>query len=226
MASNSGWTKGLPSGQSKVSNTDEEFRSFKSFVEAWLEQEHYVTSGSATSAGIAKKGAGRAFVGPASQLSNPTADNDGRLFWNTGTGTLFIGQASSSSWSQVADGIQLDSNNSWTGNNEFANLKLTGMFSAITSLSTVLVTAIGATATGSGSSLLNAGSRFARGDILLASAESWIGGNADRTMIRAEFPANSSADVNLILDNQNGSSAATIPSGTTVRVLAFKLVGL
>lgn len=142
MASNSGWTTGLPSGTSKVSNTDEEFRSLKSFVEAWIGQEHYTTDGSATSAGIAKHGAGRAFVGTASQLSNPTADNDGRLFFVTDDNVLRIGNLSTSSWSVVADNVTLSSNNSWTGLNDYSggletsDLSLVGVFSGWTSYST------------------------------------------------------------------------------------------
>ena len=121
MASNSGWTKGLPSGQSKVSNTDEEFRSLKSFVEAWTETEHYATGGSATSAGVHRLGSGRAFVGTVSQLSNPTGDNGGRLFWATDTETLYVAQASSSSWSAIADAIKLDSRQTWTAHQEFTS---------------------------------------------------------------------------------------------------------
>lgn len=121
MASNSGWTTGLPSGQSKVSDTDDEFRSLKSFQEAWWEQEHYATGGSASSAGIHRLGSGRAYVGTASQLSNPTADNHGRLFFVTDDNVLRVGNVSTSSWSVLADNVTLASDNSWTGANEFTS---------------------------------------------------------------------------------------------------------
>ena len=134
MASNSGWTKGLPSGQSKVSNTDEEFRSLKSFVEAWTETEHYATGGSATSAGVHRLGSGRAFVGTVSQLSNPTGDNGGRLFWATDTETLYVAQASSSSWSAIADAIKLDSRQTWTAHQEFTSAISTSQATISTNL--------------------------------------------------------------------------------------------
>lgn len=121
MASNSGWTTELPSGQSKVSNTDEEFRSLKSYVEEWIETEHYATGGSTTSAGVHRLGSARAFVGTASQLSNPTGDNSGRIFWVTDTSELRVGNASTSSWSVASDAIQLSSQQTWTALQEFTS---------------------------------------------------------------------------------------------------------
>ena len=146
MASNSGFTTGLPSGSSTVNQTDDEFRSVKSYFDAWIRQEHYTTDGSAASAGIAKHGAGRAFVGTTSQLSNPTADNDGRLFFATNTGEMYVGQVSSSSWSVFADNINLGSAQTWTAQQEFTSgisasqATVTGAFTKVGTFTNILST--------------------------------------------------------------------------------------
>lgn len=233
MASNSGFTRNLPSGQSKVSNTDEEFRSLKSFMETWIETEHYAMGGSATSAGIHRHGSGRAFVGPASQLSNPTADNDGRLFWVTDTETLYVGQVSSSSWSAIADAIKLDSVQTWSARQAFnagASLtqptSLSGTFSGITSLTTVLVTDVGVgTDASTVSVLVNTNSRFTYGDVLLVSASSVIGGLADYTL--KALIGSDPAFVSVQLRNfATSGSRTTLPSGTTLHIIGFKTAGI
>lgn len=119
MASNSGWNKDIPSGSSAIAQGDDEIRSFKSHMQAWWEQEHYATDGSTTSAGIHKPGSARAFVAASSALSNPTADNDGRLFFATDTNQMFVANVSTSSWSVFADNIQLSSTQTWTGLQQF-----------------------------------------------------------------------------------------------------------
>lgn len=142
MASNSGWTTNLPSGQSKVSQVDDELRSLKSFQEAWLEEEHYVTDGSANSAGVHKLGSARAFVGTTSQLSNPTGDNSGRLMHTTDDGGLWVANASTSSWTLLTNSITLGSQQTFTALQEFSagveasNVSVNGIFSGWTSYST------------------------------------------------------------------------------------------
>lgn len=116
MASNSGWTTGLPSGNSLVANTDEEFRSLKSFQEAWWEQEHYATSGSATSAGVHKQGSARAFVqaaAPSSEVVRPA----GQLWVDTDDDGLYYHNGSS--WVLMTNSITLGSAQSWTGLQQF-----------------------------------------------------------------------------------------------------------
>lgn len=115
MASNSGWTTGLPSGNSLVANTDEEFRSLKSFQEAWWEQEHYATSGSATSAGVHKQGSARAYVSSTAPAS-PVAPA-GQLWVDTDDDGLYYHDGSS--WVLMTNSITLGSSQSWTGVQQF-----------------------------------------------------------------------------------------------------------
>lgn len=118
MASNSGWTTGLPSGNSLVANTDEEFRSLKSFQEAWWEQEHYATSGSATSAGVHKQGSARAFVqaaAPTTEVAQPA----GQLWVDTDDDGLYYHDGSS--WVLMTNAITLGSAQTWTGTQQIGD---------------------------------------------------------------------------------------------------------
>jgi hypothetical protein len=140
MASNSGWSTAVPSGQSRISNGDDEIRSVKSFMQAWWEQEHYATGGSAASAGVHRHGSARAFVGTTSQLSNPTGDNEGRLFFTSDNTGLRV--ASGGTWKPVTNAITLASSQTWTALQEFdggiqaSNLSVEGSFSGWISYST------------------------------------------------------------------------------------------
>lgn len=118
MASNSGWTTGLPSGQSKVSNTDEEFRSFKSYMEEWWEQEHYATDGSTTSAGVHKEGSGRIY----SQAGQPTAiAPDGQVWHDPDDDNLYV--YNGSAWTFIASGsLRTTTANQWSGTQGFSTL--------------------------------------------------------------------------------------------------------
>ena len=120
MASNSGWSKSVPSGSSSVAQGDDDIRSFKSFMQAAWEQEHYFTDGSTNSAGVLKAGAARVWQGATSILSNPTGDNSGRLIHATNN-KLYIANASTSSWSVVADNVQTASPNTWSALQEFTS---------------------------------------------------------------------------------------------------------
>jgi hypothetical protein len=90
MASNVGWNKNFPSGTSSVALGDEEFRSIKSFMQAWWEEEHYATDGSENSAGEHKVGSARGYVGLASQLSNP---RKGALFFATDEQKIYVAES-------------------------------------------------------------------------------------------------------------------------------------
>lgn len=115
MASNSGWDKTVPSGTSLINVGDDDIRSFKSSMEAWWEEEHYATDGSANSAGEHKLGAARAYVGDNSQLSNPVT---GRVFLNTDDNAIW-GALSTATWTRVASSVHLDSIQTWTEQQNF-----------------------------------------------------------------------------------------------------------
>lgn len=140
MASNSGWSTAVPSGQSRISNGDDEIRSTKSFMQAWWEQEHYAVGGSAASAGVHRLGSARAFVGTTSQLSNPTGDNEGRLFFTSDNTGLRV--ASDGTWKPVTNAITLASAQSWSALQQFdagvqaSDLSVAGSFSGWISYST------------------------------------------------------------------------------------------
>jgi len=223
MAGNSGWSKNVPSGSSSIAQGDDDIRSFKSFMQAWWEQEHYATDGSAASAGIAKHGAGRAFVGPASQLSNPTADNDGRLFWNTTNESLYIGQASSSSWSAVADAIRLDSNNSWTGTNSFTTNKFTvlGAFSEVVSITSANAVARGVGAGDAITLIFQHGSSLTLTDIVMSSFTYDNAGGTQRLTWSSSIQQ-SDGSIILTIQAEDSASVASIHAGNTFRFLGFR----
>lgn len=119
MASNSGFDKTVPSNNSDAGLGDDEFRSVKSFMQAWWEEDHYATDGSANSAGEHKAGSARGFTGTTSQLSNPT---EGRVFFTSDDRGIYVGDASGSTWSKyVATDLYpaTDSVNTWTETQEF-----------------------------------------------------------------------------------------------------------
>lgn len=219
MASNSGWTLGLPSGQSKVSNTDEEFRSIKSYVEKWVEQEHYATGGSATSAGVHRVGSARIYSGPTSQLSNPTGDGGNRLFFTTDTERLYVAQASSSSWSLVADNIKTTSANSWSGVNSFLTNKFAvlGAFSAIVS-HTSANASHRTIANGAALNLLFVNdSGLTQSDVVLSSF-TYQGTHP----VWSSFVDVSTGSIGLNIYNTNSGGNTIIRVGTTFRFLGFR----
>lgn len=220
MASNSGWTFGLPSGQSKVSNTDEEFRSLKSYVERWIEQEHYVTGGSSASAGVHRLGSARIYSGPASQLSNPTGDGGNRLFFTTDTERLYVAQASSSSWSLASENVQTTSANSWSALQEFSDIAVTNHIAGIASYVTKLGADVGVAAGSQTVSVLTTTQNlFTLGDFLIASYESLTNGGV---LVTSPRVVTSDISQLALYVYNGGASRNTIPSGTTVRVLGFK----
>lgn len=100
MASNSGWSKGLPSATSSVALGDDDIRSNNSVLQAGLQDEHYWTDGSANSAGVHKTGSARAF----SQSAAPTATLPiGQLWHDSDIDALFVAEAAGTgSWTQVS----------------------------------------------------------------------------------------------------------------------------
>lgn len=227
MASNSGWTTGLPSGTSRVSEGDDAIRSFKSHMEAWWEDEHYATDGSAGSAGVHKIGSARVFVGTTSQLSNPTGDNSGRLFHTTDTGGLYVANASTSSWTLLTNGIALGSNQSWTGTQQFSNAILSDVtinppgggwnISGITSGATTIAAAIGVAA-GSDAQFSMRASGLTFSDPVLIGIQDDDPGSSPDVMATAQVASNGSVYVRLW---NAGSSRRTLAAGTVARFLGF-----
>lgn len=80
MANASAWNSNLPSGTSRIRDSDDQIRSDKSILAATLETEHYFSS-SSLSAGIHKPGSARVHVGTLSQVS--TVADSGRLMFTT-----------------------------------------------------------------------------------------------------------------------------------------------
>lgn len=102
MASNSGWSKGLPSGTSNIALGDNDIRSNQSVVQAAFEDEHYFTDGSTASAGVHKAGSARAWY----QAAAPTAVlPTGQLWVDSDDGVARVASAAgTSSWITIVDG--------------------------------------------------------------------------------------------------------------------------
>jgi hypothetical protein len=108
MASNVSWDPTVPSGTSSIAQGDDDIRSFKSFMEAAWEDEHYFTDGSTTSAGEHKVGSARAYQAASSAMSNPRV---GAIFHSTTDNNLYV--ASGSTYSAII-GKAVNSVNTWT----------------------------------------------------------------------------------------------------------------
>jgi len=230
MASNSGWSKEVPSGSSSIAKGDDDIRSFKSFMEAWWEQEHFATDGSAASAGVAKHGAGRAFVGTKSQLSNPTADNDGRLFFATDTGEMHVAQLSTSSWSVFADNINLGSQQTWTALQEFTSgistndIKIGGLASQLISAQSVLASDF-AVAAGLTDELVlfPTTSSFRTGDPMMVGAFGQQAVTEERLILQP-YVRSGAGRLVLAVYNGHATSLQTLTSGTTITIVGFRLI--
>lgn len=224
MASNSGWSKGLPSGSSALQLGDNDIRSNNSVLQAAWEEEHYFTDGSAGSAGVHKLGSARVFVGTTSHLSNPTGDNDGRVMFTSDTTSLYVAHGSASTWKLVSNDVRTDSNISWTGNHQFdgdVKLSTPDMSWAVTNIVsgfTVLAADFGLA--GGGNNVLalgpNTGSTLTVGDpITVGSTTS--GGTPFNT---TGYIDPSTGSVFAFMHNPSGSRF-TINSGTTLRYVGF-----
>lgn len=120
MASNSDFTDQLPSNTSSAALGDDEFRSTKSFMRNWWEEDHYALDGSSGSAGVHKLGSARGFeMAATSELSNPTGDNSGKLAWVSANNGLYVADGSNSTWTLVTNSITLGSNQTWTARQGF-----------------------------------------------------------------------------------------------------------
>ena len=222
MATNSGWSKSVPSGTSKISSGDDEIRSFKSYMQEWWEEEHYGTDGSANSAGVHKHGSARAFVGTTSQLSNPTGDNDGRLFFDTVAPGLYVADGSASTWKIVTNAITLASQQTWTALQEFSagvetsDLSLDGIFSGWTSYSTFTdLASIASNNVLTWFATDGVAANVAPGDFLVA--------NKSTPDAFAHFHATAGSSAgSIVLSVINTGTGALNPSAQTYTVMIFK----
>jgi len=112
MASIAGWNKNLPSDQSSAALGAAEFRSLKSFMQAWWEEEHYGTDGSSGSAGMHKVGSARAYVGSADSMPTP---REGAIFFDPDERGIYVGE-SGTTWRKIAGE---NSSWSWKAQHEF-----------------------------------------------------------------------------------------------------------
>ena len=231
MATNSGWSKSVPSGASRVSSGDDEIRSFKSYMQEWWEEEHYGTDGSAASAGVHKLGTARAFVGTTSQLSNPTGDNAGRLMHTTDDGGLYVANASTSSWTLLTNSITLGSDQTWTGTQEFdsaildSNFTIQGQGAAsswtiagITSGFTRLAAAVTVNVGANGAFAMVGASNLTYADVVCVGVEPSDSATPDLLVTGTVTSAKS-----VYIQAYNvGAVNRTLPSGSTVRYVAFR----
>ena len=118
MASNSGFDITVPSNTSSAALGDDEFRSVKSFMKEWFEQEHYATDGRSNSAGVHKLGSGRAFQ----QAGAPTAVNPGQMWHDTDDDTFYVAEAAGTGdWTAISSSIAVSSVNTWTALQNFSS---------------------------------------------------------------------------------------------------------
>ena len=286
MASNSGWSKGLPSGTSNIALGDNDIRSNNSVLQAAWEDEHYFLDGSAGSAGVHKAGSARAYV----QASAPTAVlPSGQIWLDTDTDRLYIAEAAGTgSWTTVLGEVTLGSAQTFTALNEFTSgvsasqittagtihaisglttshitassisvsnlttatlnltgglsvshltatsgvttsgftanaMTLTGIFSNITSLTSTLAADLGGADNSSPSVTIDTSGRFVRGDVMMVSTNSMIGSAGGGTL-KTVWPLNSDTNLTLVLDINNAGSRVTVPAGSVIRILGFKMV--
>jgi hypothetical protein len=216
MATNSGWTTSTPSGTSSIALGDDEIRSFKSYVEKWFEDEHYLTDGSTNSAGEHKLGSARVYMATsASHLSSP---ENGRLLHLSTSNALYVG--SSSSWSIIA-GVNEASRNTFTAQQNFhANAKIGVSGSAISQVVGYAVALSVYTLAGSAATsfqVTNAPDSALSNSPLMMSL-------ALPTNARVVHSAYYDADASLIIANiSNQSTVQVVIPAQTVRVIGVQL---
>lgn len=215
MATNSGWSKSVPSGTSKISLGDDEIRSFKSYMQEWWEDEHYGTDGSASSAGVHKTGSARAF----SQSTQPTAVlPKGQLWHDTDDASLYVYDGSS--WVTLTSGIALGSQQTFTALQEFSagieasNMSLNGVFSGWTSYSTFTdLASIASNTVRSWTATDGIAGSAATGDFALMHSS-----DANNALLLTAVPGENRISLNA----RNVGTLAVDPSAQTYTVMLFK----
>lgn len=250
MASNSGWDKATPLGSDAVSAGDDQIRSMKSHMQAWWEEAHYGTDGSAGSAGVHKLGSARGYVfASASQLSNPTGDNGGKIGFVGNQ--VWIADASNSTWTLAFGSLSLASVNTWTALNNFSAGITTSGITSTQNIQTTQLTAssrvtaadlaVGGVFTGIVSgvtnlaaalvidgddfppiSMVNTGSALTSGDIIIVGVprDDAVAFSQEDVVFSAGIDL-SSASVIVTFHNVSASTV-TYASGTTIRYIGFK----
>lgn len=215
MASNAGWNKSIPSGLSPIAQGDDEIRSFKSFMQAWWEQEHYGTDGSASSAGVHKEGSARA----SSSTTPPTvAAPKGQLWHDPSTDEFFVHDGTS--WVTISSNVRLSSVQTWTALQKFnagvqaSDLSISDVFSGWTSYSTF--TDVASIATGTVRAWIatdGVAANAALGDMCMIHAS-----DVDTSVIYSARASNGSISLGL----WNAGTIAVNPSAQTYTVFLFK----
>ena len=224
MASNSDFTDQLPSNTSSAALGDDEFRSVKSFMFNWWEQDHYALDGSSGSAGVHKLGSARGYeMAATSELSNPTGDNSGKLAWVSANNSVYVADGSNSTWTLVSSGINLGDANVWTAKNEFqSGISVGDAFSNITSFTSTLDTEINMNADAGSFTGFDNNGVFAQGDFIFASIDSTrMTGTTSRTFNVHAMLSETAGTVSLNIETKG--SALTIAAGTTIRFFGFKV---
>lgn len=220
MASNSGWSKGLPSGSSALQLGDNDIRSNQSVQQAAWEEEHYLTDGSTNSAGVHKLGSARAYtMASASELSNPTGDGSGRLAMLGSQ--LWGADGSNSTWTLLSASVKTNVGNTWSSTQTFVNpafspagggWNISGLTSGLTVLASTVTAAAGATA-----EFAIAASGLTFGDPVLVGIADDDPGSPD-IMATGQITSNGSVYVQLY--NTSVVDRALL-SGSTVRFIGF-----
>jgi hypothetical protein len=124
MADNSTWDKTTPLNTDAVSLGDDQLRAFKTHMEDFWEEEHYLTDGSSASAGVHKIGSARCYQ--QSTAPSPIA-GPGRLWHDTDDNSFWVSDPTASSWLQVSSDVGLGDNNVWTVRQNFVTSATTSI---------------------------------------------------------------------------------------------------
>lgn len=134
MATSSGWSRLVPSGSSAVASGDDEIRSTKSYLEKWIEDEHYVLDGSAASAGVHKTGSGRIY----SQSAQPTAvAPKGQMWHDSDDDNVYVHNGSD--WTFLASGsLRTTALNTWSGTQRFSYATASDLSASVATITTLI----------------------------------------------------------------------------------------
>lgn len=110
MANFDDWDKTTPLNTDAVSLGDDQLRSFKSSMQAWWEEEHFGTDGSAASSGVHALGSARCYQSSGA----PSLTDPGRLWHDTDDNSFWVSDPTASSWVQVSSALGVGSTNTFT----------------------------------------------------------------------------------------------------------------
>ena len=221
MANFDGFDLTVPSNTSSAALGDDEFRSVKSYLQNWFEQEHYATDGSSASAGVHKAGSARIYT----QSAAPTAVNIGELWHDPDDDGLYVAEAAGTgNWQVVTNSISLGVANTWSALQTFTSatsandIAVGGSFTGIVSGSTTLTADAGANAEKVITlNLVNENSALSLGDFIILS-----GYEAETIdFIASASIISSTGTIRANFWNTNPVSRQTIGAGTVINYLGF-----